>query len=427
MELSFDKIYKIVCAGFEQVIDHRAHNISYSLSDMLKSGFAIFSLKSPSLLSFKNRTEIEDCNLGSIYDITDIPSDSCFRKTLDQVNPNALKHIFNHLYFYLKKQGWLKAYEVREGFKIISLDGVHHYSSEKVKCEHCLVKEHRDGSKIYQHSMLAAVMVHPDKREVYPIDCEAIIKEDGKINNDCELAASKRLITSMLAHYKKERFLIVADALYSVNPFVKQIKGAGWSFVLGVKPKRHKALFALYEGRKNRGQLNEYEIIKDGVHHKFSMLNNVSLTNQKDTVKVNFIHYIQTDQKGEQKTFTWITDIKLSKKNCEQIMQIGRSRWKIENETFNTLKNQGYHFEHNYGHGTNHLSTILAILMLLAFTVDQMQQHGCKLFIAIWDKLKQKSKLWESLRSIFMIVPCESMENLLIKMTQIWNVPLEDP
>ena len=202
MELSFDKIYKIVCAGFEQVIDHRAHNVSFSLRDMLKSGFAIFSLKSPSLLSFKNRTEIEDCNLGSIYDITDIPSDSCFRKTLDQVNPETLKHIFNHLYFYLKKQGWLKAYEVREGFKIISLDGVHHYSSEKVKCEHCLVKEHRDGSKIYQHSMLAAVMVHPDEREVFPIDCEAIINEEGKIKNDCELAASKRLITSMLAHYK---------------------------------------------------------------------------------------------------------------------------------------------------------------------------------------------------------------------------------
>ena len=32
-------------------------------------------------------------------------------------------------------------------------------------------------------------------------------------------------------------------------------------------------------------------------------------------------------------------------------MRGGRARWKIENETFNTLKNQGYHFEHNYGHG----------------------------------------------------------------------------
>lgn len=427
MELSFDKVYKIVCAEFEQVIDHRAHNVSYSLSDMLKSGFAIFSLKSPSLLSFKNRTEIEDCNLGSIYNIVDIPSDSCFRKTLDNVDPKPVKLIFKQLYYFLKKEGWLDSYKVRQRLKIVSIDGVHHYSSEKVSCERCLVKEHRDGRKTYQHSMLAAVVVHPDEREVFPIDCEAIIKEDGYKKNDCELAASKRLITSMVRHYKKEAFLIVADALYSVNPFVKQIKEAGWSYVLGVKPKRHKTLFALYEGRKNRDQLNEHEFIEEGIHHKFSMLNNVSLTNQKDTVKVNSLHYTQTDEKGGQKTFTWITDIKLNKRNCEQIMRIGRSRWKIENETFNTLKNQGYHFEHNYGHGTKNLSTILAILMLLAFTVDQIQQHGSKLFIAIWHKLKQKSKVWESLRSIFMIVPCESMEILHLKMTQLWNVQLEDP
>ena len=54
-------------------------------------------------------------------------------------------------------------------------------------------------------------------------------------------------------------------------------------------------------------------------------------------------------------------------------MLIGRSLLKIENETgrhsvFNTLKNQGYHFERNraayrYGHGKNHLSTVMAYLI----------------------------------------------------------------
>ena len=51
----------------------------------------------------------------------------------------------------------------------------------------------------------------------------------------------------------------------------------------------------------------------------------------------------------------------------------GRSRWKVENETFNTLKNQGYNFEYNYVHGNNNLSTILSILMLLAFMIYQIQ------------------------------------------------------
>ena len=40
-------------------------------------------------------------------------------------------------------------------------------------------------------------------------------------------------------------------------------------------------------------------------------------------------------------------------------MRAGRSRWKVENETFNTLKNLGYNLEHNYGHGKQHLATVL--------------------------------------------------------------------
>ena len=63
-----------------------------------------------------------------------------------------------------------------------------------------------------------------------------------------------------------------------------------------------------------------------------------------------------------------------------QLMRAGRARWKIENETFNTLKNQGYCFEHNFVHGKKNLSTVFAFLMMLAFLIDQIQQRCCKLF-----------------------------------------------
>lgn len=52
----------------------------------------------------------------------------------------------------------------------------------------------------------------------------------------------------------------------------------------------------------------------------------------------------------------------------------GRARWRIENETFNTLKNQGYHFEHNYGHEKENLCSVMAMLMMLDFLIDQVQQ-----------------------------------------------------
>jgi hypothetical protein len=93
-------------------------------------------------------------------------------------------------------------------------------------------------------------------------------------------------------------------------------------------------------------------------------------------------------------------------------MRGGRARWKIENETFNTLKNQGYHFEHNYGHGEQHLSVVFAMLMMLAFLVDQAQQLCCALFQAVWAKLGSKRMLWERLRALFYDYAFASMRQL---------------
>src|SRR5438034_7632904 len=94
-------------------------------------------------------------------------------------------------------------------------------------------------------------------------------------------------------------------------------------------------------------------------------------------------------------------------------MRAGRARWKIENETFNTLKNQGYHFEHNYGHGAQPLSVVFAMLMMLAFLVDQTQQLCCASFQAVWAKLGSKRLLWERMRALFYDYALQSMRQLL--------------
>ena len=90
-------------------------------------------------------------------------------------------------------------------------------------------------------------------------------------------------------------------------------------------------------------------------------------------------------------------------------MRAGRARWKIENETFNTLKNQGYHMEHNYGLGKKHLSSVFLSIMMLAFLVDQVQQLCCPLFRAIWKKLESKRDLWERMRALFYDFELQSM------------------
>ena len=116
-------------------------------------------------------------------------------------------------------------------------------------------------------------------------------------------------------------------------------------------------------------------------------------------------------------------------------MLIGRSRWKIENETgrhsaFNTLKNQGYHFEHDraafrYGYGKKHLSTVMAYLMLLAFHNDQLVQRCSKTFQAIWKMTKTKSRLWATLRALFIVKPFQNFKELYDYMAFMYQIKIE--
>ena len=128
---------------------------------------------------------------------------------------------------------------------------------------------------------------------------------------------------------------------------------------------------------------------------------------------VNFLEYSEYDQDGNRlKYFSWITDLRITEANAEWLVRGGRARWKIENETFNTLKNHGYHFEHNYGHGHQNLSVVFAMLMMLAFLVDQVQQLCCLLFRAVWKKVGSKRVLWERIRSHYWHFTFHSMRHL---------------
>ena len=89
----------------------------------------------------------------------------------------------------------------------------------------------------------------------------------------------------------------------------------------------------------------------------------------------------------------------LSRGNVFNVMRAGRSRWKIENKTFNTLKNLGYNFEHNYAHGKQYLATVFATLMLVAFLLDQIQELCCDVFQAARDRFHSRTALWKKLRS----------------------------
>jgi hypothetical protein len=421
--LSFDRMYGELQQGFGQIPDHRRPNSSYGLSAILSAAFAMFSLKSASLLDFSLRSQQEDKNLMAVFKITKLCSDTQMREVLDKVAASKLRALFANVVGKVKKSPFFTSYRYWKQMVIISIDGVEHFSSSKVHCQHCLTKEHQSGEVTYSHAMLAAVLVHPTKREVVPLDAEPILQQDGCEKNDCERNAAKRLITHLKASYPKLKALLVEDALYANGPHLEQILAAGYHYLVGVKPNSHKALFKQVD---SRGQANQYCFKDHQLHHQFYWENNLPLCHRQSHLRVNFLRYRQVDQQGNLlQEFTWITDLEIRKNNVFLLARAGRSRWKIENETFNTLKNQGYHFEHNYGHGQDQLATVLAYLMLLAFLLDQLQQGACKIFRSIHMDLKTKAKMWQSLRAVFKLLPCFSMKQAWRQVANMYQVQLE--
>ena len=386
----------------------------------------MFSLKSPSLLNFVGRTKSEDSNLGSIYKIGAFASENGLRKGLDTVAPGGLRAGFQQLWKRIKKLGILDKYRYWGRHLIVSVDGVEHFCSGSIHCAYCLERKHKNGKKGYHHAMLSAVLVHPDEKEVFVMDNEPIIGQDGNNKNDCERNAAKRLLSNMQDSYGKEWVVWVMDALYSCGPIIRQIiKNPKWQYVIGIKPDGNKSLFRQFEGRDQREQVKWRAWERDGSTHRFGYTNGVALNSSNSDVRVNMLYYEELGRKGKKQTFTWVTGIHLTKANVEKVMRMGRSRWKIENQTFNTLKNQGYNFEHNYGHGKQHLCSVFALLMMMAFTVDQIQQHACTFFQKLWQNLKTKAELWENIRAAFKILTFVSMQQLFFHVAELNRIQLE--
>jgi hypothetical protein len=409
--LSADALYALVGGSFAQVPDPRRPGSPIPLGDALMSAFALFALKDPSLLAFDHRRH--DGNLKALFGIGQIPSDTQMRDILDEVDPERLRDSFGEVFRQLQRGKALEPFVFYAGAYLLSLDGTGYFSSPTIHCDSCQMKEHQDGSVTYQHQMLGAVIVHPEIKEVIPLAPEPIQKQDGESKNDCERNAAKRLLPKIRGQHPHLKFIVIEDGLASNGPHVRDLIDNRMHFILGVKPGDHAFLFEQVEAARRQGRSPKLSREEGDITAEVSWVYSVPLNESNRDLRVDFLEYNEYDAEGKRrKHFTWITDLHINLQNAWLFARGGRARWRIENETFNTLKNQGYHYEHNFGHGRRNLSVVFAMLMMLAFLVDQVQQLCCPLFRAVWAKLGSKRALWDNLRSHFRHFRFPSMRHL---------------
>lgn len=408
---------------FKQTIEHFpdkriGKNKSYSIADTALSAFSVFFMQSPSFLSHQREMQAGSrCNnASSLFKIEKIPSDNQVRDLLDEVEPNATFPVFDKVFNALEETKHLEKFRFLKQL-LIPLDGTEYYSSNKIHCDKCSTREHKNGTITYFHSAITPVIVHPLYRMAISLPPEFIIPQDGYEKQDCENAAAKRWMCETGAKYAELGTTLLGDDLYSRQPICEMALKQGFNFIFVCKPDSHKSLYKDYiesgikietveiTRRNSKGK-------KDTLSYRF--INDVPLRDGEDALKVNWCEISIVNDSGKI-TYrnSFITNHSITTSNIEDIVLAGRARWKIENENNNTLKTKGYHLDHNFGHGKKHLSSLLMTLNLLAFLFHTVLEFTDKKYRILRENLPRRKTFFDHIRSLTCYLFFKGWDDLL--------------
>ncbi|MDP2981177.1 MAG: transposase family protein, partial [Candidatus Omnitrophota bacterium] len=407
--LSFSALSHVLSKHFENLPDTRqAAKTDYSLHDILMSAFAMMYFQDTSLLAFQRRMQdsLQQNNLKSFFAVESIPKDTQLRTVIDQLPTEQLKPLFPKILSALQRGKQLEKYQSLGDHYLVALDGSQYFSSDSIQCPACLTKKSKKGDLHYHHQILQAVIIKPGLKQVIPFSPEGIQNSDGQKKQDCEINAAKRALQMIRKQHPKLKMIIVADGLYSKQPFVDLLKEQGMSFILVAKPDDHKILFQWVLELTGLNAGSSLTITdKKGRTHLYQWVTDVPLNGTANADQINFFQY-QIREGNDKIVYqnSWVTDLPVSKNNIAEMVQAGRARWKIENETFNTLKNQGYHIEHNFGHGKKNLSMNFFALNLLAFFIHQILDLCDPIYQRCRSKFTSRKDYWNQLRCTFRVL-----------------------
>ena len=402
------------CAAFP---DKRKGEGVYTMADIGLSAFSLFFMQSESFLSYQ-RSLYEGrktSNCHTLFGMRKIPTDNHIRSMLDPVHPRHLQGSFDQVVAALREHGGLKAFQRLDGRTLIALDGTEYFCSQKLGCPHCQTRKRSNGKVEFYHSMLAATIVAPGHALALPLMPEFIVKPDGAEKQDCERNAAKRWLAAHAGRVKELRPVYLGDDLFACQPICQAVLASGGDFLFTAKPDSHIALYDFMNGAK----LDEMSVTrKQGpkkLTFRYRWFTGAPLREGKDALNVNWIGVTISDAKGKV-TYdgAFVTSLTVSPENVADIAACARARWKIENETFNVLKNNGYHLEHNFGHGKQHLAMTFAAMNLLAFAFHTV----CDCLEDLWTTARQakrsRKRFFEHMRTITAYLVFPSWQTLMI-------------
>ncbi len=428
------KVFKTIISdlhnSFTRLPDYRRGlNTQYEIKDAAVAAFRVFFTQSPSFLASQRLLQKRKGknNLQKMFGVSKIPTDTQTKNLLDPIAPALLYHLFPRAVKMLKAEGMLKKFQSYAGQILISNDGTQTISSQKISCQNCSHRQLSNDKTQYFHSVLLPVMVKAGEARVLPLAPEFIMPQDGHEKQDCERAATKRWVHRNKEFLKGWKYTMLGDDLYSNQPLCEAFLEAELNFILVCKPDSHVELYKTVDFLAKNGLVEELEErYWNGRYyekHTYRFVNNVPLR-QENPLQVNWFEIIITRESTGKKEYhnSFVTKHEVSSKNVMPLAEDGRTRWKSENETNNTLKNQGYNFEHNFGHGEENLANFLATLNLLAFLLHTLLNLLDAQYQLLRKELVTRVDFFNDLRALLRYMVFDGWDSLMIFMLRALEV-----
>jgi hypothetical protein len=391
--------------------------------EMIDAGLSAFSVcftQSPSFLDWQIRMQQAHGknNANSIFGVHQIPSIPQIRNLLDPVPPETLYPLMAGIGNALYDQGYLDSYRSVGKTILMALDGTDIFSSENISCSCCTQTKHKDGSVRYRHIAVTPVIVAPGHEKVIALPPEFVTPQDGHDKQDCELAAAGRWLERWGAHYAARGLTILGDDLYCHQPFCKKVLAHKAHFLFVCKPESHSTLYEWVADLSRNTTINILTIPrrvgKKYFTDTYRYASDLPLINSDDALLVNWLELVTTDGDGKV-TYrnAWATSHAVDQTNVAELAKAGRARWKIENENNNTLKTKGYNFEHNFGHGKQHLANLMATMILMAFLLHTALDWLDERYREVRSKLPSRRTFFEHVRSLLQYLPFDNWDHLM--------------
>ncbi len=425
--LTLEAMIGLASQTFAQAPDpRRSERVEYGLYDTLMSGFAMMFFQHPNLLEFqrKMKQRRSRSNLETLFGTHDVPSDTQMREILDGVPVELIRSLLPALFEKIRRAGWAKEFtsvipngEDQGRYYTLMLDGSDYFHSTRLQCESCLRRQDSTGQMHFRHTVVSGTLVKTGSHRVLPLDVEEVRNEDGQDKQDCEIKAAKRLIPRLRHKHPQMPLVIGGDDLYCREPFILQLRQHRMHHVLACKPGSHPEVYREVDaqdalGALQSGQWHEGPACRRQFY-TYRLATGVALTGS-GRVRGTFLEVWSHNRSGKQLCHnSWFTDLDVTAENVVEIVGIGRSRWKIENEQFNVQKNQGYELTHNYGHGKQTLSMVFYLLNLLAFIAHMILERGDRLYQRCLETTSRR-ELWHTLRAAMRLILVSSWSQMLL-------------